>query len=533
MGYSTRKRKYTRKRRATGKSGGTKTKRNYVRNTPLYKSAKHLNMVCGNSGYCLAFGRETDKINAFFDNFKSFEYVLDTGGVSLINKGANGFVNEIIFRRAIKPEKSRISNYIPRTHFGFFPSKRSEYKASTILKSHNNEGNDNLLYEYIVGKYYVNKQMKFFPCFLETYGMFMYYSHKLYENMKNKTECFNITKQNLTETLKYMGDNIVKKHIRASCEHQLSLSLLAQYVENPVRISEILKNEYIGKDHSLCDNEMLQILYQVYAPLTVIQNEFTHYDLHTSNVIVSRLKRGTYIQMNYVNSDGNTVSFKTDAIVKILDYGRSYFKLDNNENPLKIRDTNEFYKKVCVTPGCNTVTFGGSKSPSGSYGISINIPAAPPGSPVSNRIPSSMPTEKTGCGQRYGYRFLNPTRRDPTRRHNDYIISSINNVSHDLRFANIIGMTFADMGINGTVQNILRKIIYDGDYGTPEVTLSGFVDNKIHNISDLLNEISLPIRMPTFNSINDNYYKDTKPIGTLTVYLDRSKPMEFIANTTI
>ena len=544
----------TRSRRRNGiRNGGT-------RNTAKYESAKQLNLICSNSGYCLAFGRETDKINALFDNFTDFNYVVDSSPVRLLNKGANGFVNEITFRRAFKPERSASLSWIPRTHFGIIPSERSIYSARTIMKSHIDVGDDNLFYEYIVGKYFVNEQSKYFPCFLETYGLFRNKLPLLYHLMKDPEGCLEITKEDLINNMIYIK-NVIRENASLSCVSQQSVCLLSQYIEKPMRVAELLETEeYRNGTRYNVSYEMLHILYQIYAPLVAIQNEFTHYDLHAGNVILSVLEPNTYIQMVYNYPDGSSVRIKTHLIVKILDYGRSYFKLQNTNNPMKILDSMEFYNKVvCATPECQevampypssgavgAVAMGSSVSTSSGGGRGIidsspsidsmydaalprltppisAAPVAPVPTPVPTVIPAPAPAitiTSSSCGELYGYNYLNP---NYDRR--SHIKSSLNNVSHDLRFANIIGKKYK--GKPTILGPVFNRIVYEGNYGTPERKDSGESIGKILNISDMLNNIYPFIRSASFVAANDEHYRGWTSVGTLNIYLDRSKQMEF------
>ena len=541
------------------RNGGT-------RNTAKYESAKQLNLICSNSGYCLAFGRETDKINALFDNFTDFNYVVDSSPVRLLNKGANGFVNEITFRRAFKPERSASLSWIPRTHFGIIPSERSIYSARTIMKSHIDVGDDNLFYEYIVGKYFVNEQSKYFPCFLETYGLFRNKLPLLYHLMKDPEGCLEITKEDLINNMIYIK-NVIRENASLSCVSQQSVCLLSQYIEKPMRVAELLETEeYRNGTRYNVSYEMLHILYQIYAPLVSIQTEFTHYDLHAGNVILSVLEPNTYIQMVYNYPDGSSVRIKTHLIVKILDYGRSYFKLQNTNNPMKILDSMEFYNKVvCATPECQEIAMpypstgavgaaamGSSVSTSsgGGRGIIDSSPSidsmydaalprlTPPIVPSVAPTPVIPPTvipptvipptvippapsvTSSSCGELYGYNYLNP---NYDRR--SHIKSSLNNVSHDLRFANIIGKKYK--GKPTILGPVFNRIVYEGNYGTPERKDSGESIGKILNISDMLNNIYPFIRSASFVAANDEHYRGWTSVGTLNIYLDRSKQMEF------
>jgi hypothetical protein len=116
--------------------------------TLVKRSKKHLAFICSDSGNCIAFGRNIAEINTFFKGFTDFTYA-----ISPINQiGAlseNGFVIEI-------------------------PYEKEGYNAYAILKSAKKRSSDNLVYEYLVGIKYVNRIMKQFPCFLETYGLYYY-----------------------------------------------------------------------------------------------------------------------------------------------------------------------------------------------------------------------------------------------------------------------------------------------------------------------------------------------------------------------
>lgn len=58
-------------------------------------------------------------------------------------------------------------------------------------------------------------------------------------------------------------------------------------------------------------------------PLATLANTFTHYDLHPSNVLLCEPVLGKYYK--YILNDRTVVEFKSKYIVKIIDYGRSFF----------------------------------------------------------------------------------------------------------------------------------------------------------------------------------------------------------------
>ena len=117
-------------------------------------------------------------------------------------------------------------------------------------------------------------------------------------------------------------------------------------------------------------------------PLTMLSEQFTHYDLHLQNVLVYTPIENKYIHYHY-HMYGYSVDFKSKYIVKIIDYGRAYF----NDNG---RDSLDIYEHVCNSKDC-----GGMK-----------------------------------CGIDYGYANLIPERYIGSRNH---ITSYKPNISHDLR----------------------------------------------------------------------------------------------------
>jgi hypothetical protein len=84
------------------------------------------------------------------------------------------------------------------------------------------------------------------------------------------------------------------------------------------------------------ENELKYILFQIYYTLVYLENEFTHYDLHWENILLHKLSYNTYIEYNYILNDGTLINFKSKYIVKIIDYGRSFYN-----------DTSEGDKIIC------------------------------------------------------------------------------------------------------------------------------------------------------------------------------------------
>ena len=317
-------------------------------------------VICFDSGMCIAFGRYTKMIDLYFEGFKNLRFL--ESPIKRISIGSNGFVHELVH-------------------------KKNEYVANSILKSSLTEKSDNLLYEYLVGQY-INKQCKKFPCFVETYGWFEY---KLHENWKYISQKENITvdKYILTDALTLKSDIITIDFFDFACTFSKYLAILIQHVKSAM-VFETMISEKLNPFPVLInflENELINVLYQVYMPLATLANTFTHYDLHTSNILLYEPDIGKYIDYKYILNDGTIVHFKSKYIVKIIDYGRSFFNDQTNSDITG--SSRNIYKTISGIENCND-----------NYGIKDN---------------TGFQNMEPDLGEFY------------------YISSSTRNISHDLR----------------------------------------------------------------------------------------------------
>jgi len=230
-----------------------------------------LTSVCSDSGVCIAFGKESEKIKTFFDNFV-FHYKKNQRELS---KGANGIVYEIEYERL-------------------------KYKAYTIIKTAQKKTSDNLIYEYLVGMLYINKYYKKFPCFLETYNW-----------------CIKPNNPN-----KFYTTTDIKELVSISCVKPTEIGIQIEYLKN----ANTLKSMLTSSD--FWEFDILPVLFQIYFPLCCLGDTFTHYDLHYNNVLLFTPVKDHYIHYHYHGD--KTTSFKSRYITKIIDYGRCYFKTDKS-----------------------------------------------------------------------------------------------------------------------------------------------------------------------------------------------------------
>jgi hypothetical protein len=404
----------------------------------LYKNrekirANYLKIVCSDSGVCIAFGKESKKINDFFKFFDNFDYM---NNYTVLNNGANGTIVKIDY-------------------------EREQYKSYAVLKKIIKASADSLMYEYIVGRFFINNVYKKFPSFLQTYGFV-------------NSDDLAILK---TQRILNLNSADIDNGIRLSCINPSKILLLLENVSKPMTLFSKIQSLSTPILKQFIINELFAILFQVYYTLNVLKNVFTHYDLHANNILLYEPIEDGYIDYHY-HYNGEVITFKSRYIVKIIDYGRCYFR------GLEF-DTSEIYRKICNIIECN------------------------------NR--------REVCGNKSGYSFFYTN--EATIKHNHYINTLRNNNSHDLRLLKDILRFLPKIKISSEIDKplsfLLNKTKYKKNYGTPELLTSG-LPTKIHNVTDAFHFIkdtilSLPI--PSFDGLNK--------IGDLTIY-DDGRDMDFI-----
>ena len=432
--------------------------------------------ICPKSGVCIALGQYTKQIYNYFLGFTNFNLV-SKSPKAIGSPSVNGFVYQISY-------------------------ERDGYKAKSVLKSSRLDRADNLLYEYLAGQY-INKQCSVFPCFIQTYGFFKYRTDELWEKMSNRdgrispTEliegiikgkdelqpirlkqqqpCFSDKKNKRTQRICTSEESL----LGFACTNSKYLAILIENVEG-----KTLKSKMIDSP-PFVSNDLLYVLYQVYMPLATLADEYTHYDLHTSNVLVYELDGGKYINYRYVYRNGNIVEFKSKYIAKIIDYGRSYFNDSKNNNVSG--SSKKIYDNICKNVGeCDFVQ------------------------------------ESHVCGENYGFATLG--------KNTSSVMSSVRNISHDLL---LLKKVKTQVIINSTTginlkylefRDMLKKV-NPSDTGNVEKIKSEL--GKIENIFDAHNELKKLVIDNTLN--NTNNYREFKPLGSLNIY-QSGLPMIFIRN---
>jgi hypothetical protein len=381
---------------------------------------------------CITFGTEINHINAFFNYFTDFKYAVSIRSIDTAS--TNGFIKEIKYRK-------------------------DRYDAYAILKSSLHSYSDNLMYEYEVGQY-INKKNKLFSCFLETYGLFQY---------ENEDDWIRSSRSTVVK-----GLTPILIDYSIGCPYSKYIAILLQHVNHSITIKEfIMYNIIQSKTNAqkiIATRDMIYLLYQVYMPLSMLANEFTHYDFHYENVLLYQSSPQTYITYHYHLKD-KTITFNSKGVAKIIDYGRCYYHDTDG-------DTMHTYKKVCTTSEC-----------------------------------------KPTCGKKMG---LSTLRAKPGNSFY-YIHSSVKNSSHDLRLGKMIN-TMTNFDFFPEVYRMLTSIVYTTMYGTKEMNHSG-LPHAIHNVHDMKTYLEQLIESPDF--VSTNKYSTFTKLGDFHMYQD-GRPMEFI-----
>jgi len=420
-----------------------------IRNRPLaYRHtsrARFLSALCSDAGVCLAFGTLTDEIKRHFAGFTTFAYVVPP--IKRIGaESANGFLNQI--------------EYVNRG-----------YKSHAILKSAKTADADNLLYEYVVGQY-INKQNKLYPCFLETYGYYQYVDEHAWSELQKPQ----------VSDIKLLTKGLVQQNsidYNDACRESQKLAILIQYLKN-------IKSLYdLARDPLFIADDLMSALFQLYLPLARLKDNFTHYDLHLENVYLYQPVAGKYIQYHYYISSSRAVKFKSSYMLKIIDYGRSYFKDETGTNAKTIYD-----KELCE------------------YGTECNYP------------------ETTGeCGDKVGFSWLKKLGPQPIKQF--YISSQKKNISHDLLPLNRIAQLDAiNKRLTPELRELVNKVIYTSEFGTAELTKSGY-PHAIYNVEDAFKCIMAELLTKKFQDHNEAANLDKTKLGDLYIYND-GRPMTFV-----
>jgi hypothetical protein len=216
----------------------------------------------------------------FFSNYNNFSKAIDIKQISTIDN-INGVVYLITF------------NY-------------SGYEVTSIIKCGKLDA-DNIFHEYKVGLF-LNNFVNKLPLLVKTYQYF----------------------DTCPTSLQYLKQ--ISPGSKKGCDENQRSAIMIEALSPSITLKKFLSTE----SPINIENELKYILFQIYYTLVYLENEFTHYDLHLENILLHKLSNNTFIEYNYILNDGTPINFKSKYIVKIIDYGRSFYN-----------DTSEGDKIIC------------------------------------------------------------------------------------------------------------------------------------------------------------------------------------------
>lgn len=365
---------------------------------------------------------------------------------------------------------------------------RLGYRIKLVLKSTilDVKGyGDNLLYEYLVGRC-VNRFCDYFPNFIRTYGSYQYKNQSKYDYIL--TSCSKLSKRLLPENLEYylynnsyenLNDNIIN-----GCKNNKYMCVLTQYVPYQHDLRSYIHLLIRGKTFERQNiTQLIKILYMTYAPLKVLSNHYTHYDLHDKNILLYEVPNNQYIDIKYYKNEEDYILIQTKYIPVIIDYGRSW--IDCKFFDKELLNSNEIINIVCDnTEECNL-----------------------------------------NCGKEVGFDFIGNRRgRDfLDTDHNKFFINTAKrNKSHDLRLLNIF-KNYDYRNLNSKIEYIekwlelLTNLIYHNEFGTPEI--NGLHQSKITNVESAYNALEAIISSGGFEIDSLEDIEGLHRYTTMNIYL--------------
>lgn len=456
---------------------------------PAAREGNMLKTMCNATtrGFCLDFGVYRDQIKRFFDNY-SINTPYATHIKRIGNQSSNGFILRIEY-------------------------EKEGFKAYSIIKCNQTQRSDNLLYEYFVGMNFINKFVPIFPCFVETYEQLYFFNDPANKTFAKKLIQSPLTpkvKKHFTEVLNVkdlVNPADLSNFANNACKFgkKSSVSIMMQYFANFISIA----------DHDSKDEvDIPNCLFQVYFVLNVLKDVYTHYDLHQGNVLLYKpYLDKKYIEMHYHFNDGKIITFPTEHIVKIIDYGRSYF----NNKDAKI-DSQMVFDNICANykaPECMETT----------------------------KNKNSYATMEV-CGETAGIQTGEYALKFG-RFH--YITPNKKNISHDLRLVNIPHFNTFIQRLKPSGNEWNKLIVgYESQFGTRERINTDFMTKnyEINNVTNMADFLKL-----TLDTWNDKFFEGWKTkilsgnqdlnkyaspawtkMGDMHIYEDM-RPYEFIPST--
>lgn len=407
------------------------------------------------------------ELGAVFGYPKTFEHAVS---VKRFGKpSANGFIHGIKYMREFEGIK---------------------VESNAVLKSSQDRFADNLVYEYLAGLF-LNKYVGKVPSLIATFGLYKYFNEDKWSTSREFSEGRSNYSSSPTQSISLVCDALDTKNCLPDniCTQSRSYCLLIQNVKNGKSFEDVVQ-EYKDKSHLIdqaaqLKTDIMSSLLHVYFTLAQLHNKMTHYDLHTENVMLYKpFGDKKTIQYIYHFKNGEEITFTSEYLAKIIDYGRSYFS-----------GAKELLGKIAISEDCNS--------------------QLPPKN--LNKKPAKPKIESRGMES--GFTFHNDTRcNDMTY----YICPDLFNESHDLRLA-VLTKKILRKSKNNPLETF--DLEYKADTGTPSLETGN--PQKVSNVREMLTALRTWFKSDKYASqIHKNSFE---VVAVMNIYEDmRPMTMEHV-----
>jgi hypothetical protein len=247
--------------------------------------------------------------NKFFEHKDNLYYnqKLQNALCCIVNSLIN---DEILSERFFEKYSTQINKILVRSAFGDVYKVLHNNDELFAIKASKTKDNS-IEHECLIGMLGLNKLRYKIPNFMCTYGVF-YYNTPIVQD----------------------ENNYKMYHNNGKCAY-----LVMENINNSKSLKSMLSD--------ISTKDFCKIYLQLINALNIAYKEydFTHYDLHTSNILIQKKKYNIPIY----NNDEIIKYIKCDYVAKIIDYGKSHINANIQEMNEKISfsyDTSKsFYKK--------------------------------------------------------------------------------------------------------------------------------------------------------------------------------------------
>lgn len=478
----------------------------------------------------IIISRNDEDLELLFNNFNTFNYIDHTRKLSKISSNA-GVYN-------IKFRDGKIS-YSVILKISQNPIEEIKLGKKTIRYL------DNLYYEYKVGQC-INILLKYVPNFIKTLNLVRLNSDQDRNELLTK---YILPSNEISNYIKSVSKN--RDYTIDSCELPTQFGIFNEYIPSDETIHEYIYkfsnpvhklNSIVYKFMNQCIQhlpDICSILFMTYACLYKFRNIFTHYDLHSANVLLYRIPYG-YIEMNYhikIKNINHIIKFKSKYIPIIIDYGRSYINcdiyttdiIDNGSITVSDIDNSvDIFEKVC-----NLDSYRSKNGPCRNHcGDMVGYPN------VGNIIdkPFILPNiellkqGKKGIREYYNEydNLLNPF--SDTTYSRRYLNAAKKNISADLLLlSDIAKIDFSDIITDkkyiNTFIEMLRRLNYDHNIQGKQETQSK--SGEINNCVDVFNILLKIIMDSVYQNDMDKFYDKSSEYGKMNIYISEDIPYTF------